>query len=414
MFTIPPAFKYRQYVLLWVGLAISIIGSQMQVWALFWHIDQLTQQPLALGMVGAARVVPIFVFSIFGGAVADLFDRRRLIFVTQSFQAFLSLMLFYLTATQQIQLWHIYTITALQAVAFSFDLPARQALVPNLVPREVLPNALTMSSIAFQLGSILGPAASGLMIAGFGLQFTYLFDAISFGAVILALILMGEIKQDRSLRQTHTHVDFEMIRDGLKFTFGHPLILSSMILDFLATFFVSANTLLPIFAREVLGVGAEGYGLLSAAQSSGALLAALVLSQFKQIKHQGRTLLVSVVLFGLAAVLFGSSEFFWLSWLALAFMGASDTVSMVIRNTIRQLQTPDSLRGRMTSINQIFFAGGPQLGEIEAGVVGQIWGVQMAAITGGIACVLGVGVVAKVWPQIGRYQGDEDNAVTEG
>ena len=414
MLTIPPAFKYRQYVYLWAGQAISNIGSQMQVWALFWHIDLLTQQPLALGMVGAARVVPIIVFSIYGGAVADLFDRRKLIFVTQSFQAFLSLTLFYLTLSDQIQLWHIYTITALQAVAFSFDLPARQSLVPNLVPREVLPNALTMSSIALQLGSILGPAASGLMIAGFGLQFTYLIDAVSFAAVIVALLMMGQIKQDRSLRQTHTRVDMEMIQEGLKFTFGHPLILSSMILDFLATFFVSANTLLPIFAREVLGVGAEGYGLLSAAQSTGALLTALTLSQFKEIKHQGRTLLTAVVLFGLSAVMFGASEVFWLSWLGLAFMGASDTVSMVIRNTIRQLQTPDSMRGRMTSINQIFFAGGPQLGEIEAGVVGQFFGVQMAAISGGIACVLGVGVVAKMWPQIAKYQGDEENAVGAG
>lgn len=410
MLTLPPAFKYRQYVYLWTGLAISVIGSQMQVAALFWHIDQITQQPLALGMVGAARVVPIIVFSIYGGAIADLFDRRKLLFITQSFQALLSLTLFYLTVSGQIQLWHIYTITALQAVAFSFDLPARQALVPNLVPREVLPNALTMSSIAYQLGAILGPAASGLLIAGLGLQYTYLIDGISFGAVILALILMGTIQQDQSVRQAHTHVDMDMIREGLKFTFGHPLILSSMILDFLATFFVSANTLLPIFAREVLGVGAQGYGLLSAAQSSGALLTALVLSQFKEIKHQGRTLLISVVIFGFSAILFGASEFFWLSWLALALAGASDTVSMVIRNTIRQLQTPDSLRGRMTSINQIFFAGGPQLGEIEAGVVGQFWGVQMAAITGGIACVIGVGVAAKIWPQMAQYQGDEEIA----
>ncbi|MEJ2759198.1 MAG: MFS transporter [Anaerolineales bacterium] len=325
MLTIPPAFKHRQFVYLWSGQAISIVGSQMQVWALFWHIDLLTKQPLALGMVGAARVVPIIVFSIYGGAIADLFDRRKLLFITQSFQAFLSLLLFTLTFTNQIQLWHIYTITALQAVAFSFDLPARQALVPNLVPREILPNALTMSSIAYQLGAILGPAFSGLMIAGLGLQYTYLIDSISFGAVILALILMGEISQDKTVRQTHTRVDMEMIRDGLKFTFGHPLIISSMILDFLATFFVSANTLLPIFAREVLGVGAQGYGLLSAAQSTGALLTALVLSQFKEIKHQGRTLLIAVVIFGISAVLFGASEIFWISWGALALAGASDT-----------------------------------------------------------------------------------------
>ena len=408
MITIPDSLKHRQFLYLWAGQAISIVGSQMQVWALFWHIDQLTRQPLALGMVGAARVVPIVIFSIYGGALADLFDRRKLLFVTQSFQALLAFLLYYLTVSDQIALWHIYLITALQAVAFSFDLPARQALVPNLIPRETLPNAMTMSSIAYQLGSILGPAASGLIIAGYGLELTYLINGISFGSVILALIVMGEVRQDRSLRQTHTRVDMEMMREGLSFTFSQPLILSTMILDFLATFFVSANTLLPIFAREVLEVGADGYGLLSAAQSSGALLTALILSQIKEIRHQGRTLLVAVVFFGISAVIFGISEIFWLSWFALALSGATDTISMVIRNTIRQLQTPDNLRGRMTSVNQIFFAGGPQLGEIEAGVVGQFFGVQMAAISGGIACVIGVGVAAKLWPQLAQYNGDEE------
>ncbi len=405
--TIPPSLKYRQFTYLWLGQAISIIGSQMQVWALLWHIDTLTQQPLALGLVGAARVIPIVIFSIYGGAVADLFDRRKLIYITQTTEAGLAVLLYYLTVSGNIQLWHIYAITALQAVAFSFDIPARQALVPNLVPREILPNALSMSSIAGQMGSILGPAVSGLVIAGLGLPYAYLINAISFASVILALVLMGEVKQDRTVRQAHKHVDMAMIKEGLHFTFNHPIILSTMILDFLATFFVSANTLMPIFAREVLGVGAQGYGWLSAAQSAGAVVTAVILSQFKEIRRQGRVLLVAVVLFGASAVLFGASNFFWLSWIALALAGASDTVSMVIRQTIRQLQTPDQLRGRATSVNQIFFAGGPQLGEIEAGLVGQFFGVQMAAISGGIACILGVGVVAKIWPQLTRFNGDE-------
>jgi len=405
--TIPPSLKHKQFAYLWFGQAISIVGSQMQVWALFWHIDQITRLPLALGMVGAARVVPIVLFSIFGGAYADLFDRRKLMFVTQTSQAFLAFCLYYLTVSGMIQLWHIYLITALQAVAFAFDIPARQALIPNLVPRQTLPNALSLSSIASQLGSIVGPALSGVVIAGFGLSYTYLINGISFGSVILALVLMGNVEQDRSLRQAHHRVDGEMIREGLSFTFSNPLILSSMVLDFVATFFASANTLMPIFAREVLGVGAKGYGLLSAAQSAGAVLAAVVMSQIEQIKNQGRVLLVAVVGFGIATIIFGISRIFWLSWFGLALAGASDTVSMVIRQTIRQLQTPDKLRGRMTSVNQIFFAGGPQLGEIEAGVVGQLFGVQWSAISGGIACILGVAVISRIWPQLPRYYGNE-------
>ncbi|MBN2045022.1 MAG: MFS transporter [Anaerolineales bacterium] len=405
--SIPPALKHRQFALLWYGQAFSVVGSQMQVWALFWHIDEITKAPIALGMVGAARVVPIILFSIFGGAIADLFDRRKLIFITQSSEALLALALFFLTFTGQIQLWHIYLITALQALVFSFDIPARQAMIPNLVPRKILPNALSMSMIAFQLGSVIGPALSGLVIAWAGIQYTYLINALSFGSVILALILMGPIHQDTSIRQTHARVDRKMIREGLHFTFNNPLILSSMILDFVATFFASANTLMPIFAREVLGQDATGYGILSAAQSVGAVSAAVVISQMKEIRKQGRILLAAVVVFGLATVLFGFSRIFWLSWAALALTGAADTVSMVIRQTLRQLQTPDKLRGRMTSVNQIFFAGGPQLGEIEAGVVGQAFGVQAAAVIGGIACILGVILIAKKWPQLPNYYGDE-------
>ena len=405
---IPPALKYRQFALLWIGQALSVIGSQMQVWAIFWHIDELTQQPLALGMVGAARVVPIVIFSIYGGAVADLFDRRKLLFVTQTFEAGLALLLFWLTSSGQIALWHIYLITALQAVAFSFDLPARQAMVPNLVPRSILPNALSMSSISFQLGSIIGPAMSGLVIAGFGIGYTYIFNAVSFGFVIVALALIGPVTQDQTMRQTRARVDIQMMREGLSFTLNNPLILSSMVLDFVATFFASANTLLPVFAREVLGVDAQGYGLLSAASSAGAMVTALIMTQIREIRNQGRVLLLAVVAFGIATTIFGLSRIFWLSWVGLALAGASDTVSMVIRQTIRQLQTPDQLRGRMTSVNQIFFAGGPQLGEIEAGVVGQLFGVQMAAISGGIACILGVAAIARIWPQLPKYFGDEE------
>lgn len=405
--TIPPSLKHRQFAYLWSGQAISIIGSQMQVAAILWHIHQLNDAAIYLGLVGLFRVIPIVLLSAFGGALADLADRRKLLLVTQSSQAVLALVLWGLTLSGGIQLWHIYLITALQAVAFSYDVPARQALVPNLVPGEMLPNALSMYSIASQVGSIAGPAVGGLVIAGLGLEYAYLFNAISFLSVIIALVVMGEVRQDRGVRAAHTKVDKEMIVEGLRFTFGNPLILSSMVLDFVATFFASANTLLPIFAEDILNVGEKGYGILASAQSVGAVTSALVLSQIKQIRKQGKILLLAVVMYGIATVIFGVSRIFWLTWSGLVLAGASDTVSMVIRQTIRQLQTPDGLRGRMTSVNQIFFAGGPQLGEIEAGAVAQLFGAPIAAISGGVACILGVGLIAKVWPHLARYNGDE-------
>ena len=408
---IPAAMHHKKYFYYWSGSMISVVGTRMQLTALFWHINTITEEPIALGMVGAARILPVIVFSLLGGVVADTVNRRRLLFITQSAMALLALGLSFLAFSGHIQLWHIYALTALNAVAVSFDSPARQSLVPNLVPRKDLPNAFSMNSIAHRTGSILGPAIGGWVIGFVGLPYTYLFNGISYLAVIVALILMGEVVQESERRSGRMEISSKTIRDGLRFTFGQPIILSSMILDFVATFFASLDTLMPIFAKEILKVGSVAYGWLMSAQAIGAMLVAAILSQLKEIRRQGPILLISVVFFGAATVLFGLSRSFGLSMLALMVVGASDAVSAIIRNTIRQLQTPDEMRGRMTSINQIFFRGGPQLGEVEAGVVGQFFGVPTVAITGGIACVLGVGIIARIWPQLARYNGDEHEAL---
>jgi len=403
---LPPALKHRRFFYLWLGLMISIAGSQMQVWALFWHIRTLTDQPIALGGIGLARIVPVVVFSLIGGAVADVFNRRNILFLTQSAAALVALTLGLLTRLEHITLWHIYLLTAIQAVALAFDLPARQALVPNLVPARDLPNAFSLTSIAFQTGATLGPALSGLVIAYSGQASVYIINAISFLAVIFALILLGDVPQ--KVDRSHTNgVSLEAIREGVHFIVNRPIILSSMILDFVATFFASANTLMPIVARDVLHVGVTAYGWLSAAQSVGAMIAALVVSQLKDLRQQGKLFLGAVLFFGLATIVFGLSTTFTLAWIALALTGSADSVSTIIRNTIRQLQTPDQIRGRMTSVNQIFFQGGPQLGEIEAGAVAQLFGAPVAIISGGIGCIVAVLLIARKWPQLRVYNGDE-------
>jgi MFS family permease len=403
---IPPALHHRSFRLLWIGLAISIAGSQMQIWALLWHVRILTDQPIALGGIGLARILPVIVFSLIGGAVADSANRRTVLFFTQSVMALGALALAWLTFQRQITLWQIYVLTAIQATALAFDLPARQALVPNLVPAKDLSNAFSMQSIAFQVGSIVGPAMSGLVITYWGQYYTYLINAISFLAVIGALLLIGYIPQ-RTRGSGRIQVKFTDIVEGVRFILGQPVILSSMLLDFFATFFSSANTLMPIYARDILKVGVVEYGWLSAAQSIGAMAAAGIISQLKEIRRQGRTLLLSVVAFGISTIMFGLSRTFIGAMIALIFVGASDSVSAIIRNTIRQLQTPDYIRGRMTSINQIFFLGGPQLGEVEAGLVAQLFGAPAAVITGGIGCLLAVGWIARRWPQLRHYNGDE-------
>jgi len=385
---------------------VSIAGTQMQVWSLFWHIRTLTDQPIALGGVGLARILPIIVFSLIGGALADVANRRNILFITQSVMALVALALALLTFSNRIALWHIYALTALQALAVAFDTPSRQSLVPNLVPARDLPNAFSMSSLAFQTGSIVGPALSGLVIAYLGQPYTYLINAISYLALIFSLLLMGKVAQ-QILPSERPKIRLSAIREGIQFILGQPIILATMILDFFATFFSSANTLMPIFARDILKVGVIEYGWLSASQSIGAVGAALVLSQMDRIRRQGLIFLSAVVVFGLATIAFGLASAFGVAMLALILVGAADSVSTVIRNTIRQLQTPDFIRGRMTSVNQIFFMGGPQLGEVEAGLAAQLFGAPFAVISGGIGSILAVIWVARKWPQIIHYSGEE-------
>ena len=388
---------------------ISITGSQMQIWGLYWHLRELTDQPLAISGIGAARILPVIVLSLFAGVIADRFDRRKLTILTQFVLGLVALALGVLTATNRISIYFIYGLSFIQAIAVTFDLPARQALIPAMVPREDLPNAFSLNSIAVNVGAILGPAVSGILIGYAGLQYVYWINAISYIAVIIALWMMGDIQVRNEKRPLEINSALFDIKEGVRFIVRSPLIFSTMILDFFATFFSSANTLLPFVAQDILHVSAVQYGWLSAGQSIGDVTVALVLSQKGSIRKQGLLLSGAVVAFGGATVVFGLSRGFWLTMFALICIGAADGLSTIIRNTLRQLQTPDELRGRMTAINQIFFKGGPELGEVEAGFVAQTFGVPAAIITGGLGCILATWAVVARFPQLVRYNGDEAN-----
>jgi MFS family permease len=400
------ALGHRNFRLLWTGQLVSTAGTMMQLAAVLWHVSLLAsegQKGIALGLVGLVRVVPIVVFSLVGGVIADAVDRRRLMLVTQSALALLSATLALLTWHGLSVTWPIYLLTALSAVATSFDAPARQALVPMLVPREHLPNALTLNSIMFQAASVVGPWLAGLLIGKAGLAWAYAANALSFLAVIYALLVMRGVRAPAT--ETRGAVSLGAAMEGLRFVFGSPMLRSTMLLDFFATFFASATALLPIFAQDILGVGAEGYGWLYGAPAAGAVVTSLVMVRWvESINARGRVLLWAVAVYGAATVVFGLSSSFWLSFACLAVTGAADTVSMVLRNLIRQLQTPDHLRGRMTSVNMIFFMGGPQLGELEAGLVAQGFGAPLSVVTGGLGCLLATAWVAARDPELRRYR----------
>ncbi len=403
----PPAFRSQSFLLYWIGHLISFAGSQMQVWALYWHLRTLSDQPVVISGIGLARILPIFFLSLVAGVAADRFNRRKMTIITQVALGGVALILGLGTWSGVVSLWMLFGLVAVQSVAVAFDVPARQALIPSLVPRENLANAYSLTSIASKVGGILGPAISGLVIAYLGLQWAYWINALSYLAVILALIAMGDIRSEVEIRSLEIRETLREIRAGIEFIKNSPIILSAMFLDFFGTFFSSANTLLPFVARDILQVGPVQYGWLSASQSIGTLFIGLYLSQKSKLRRQGMLMSISVVLFGLATILFGFSKWFGLTMLALILIGAFDGLSTIIRNTVRQLQTPDAMRGRMMSITQIFFKGGPQLGEMESGLAAQLLGVPFAIISGGVGCVIAAGVVIKKYPQLWAYDGDE-------
>ena len=409
------ALRYRDFRLLWSSQLVSMAGSMMQNAAILWHVSLLvppSARGWALGMVGLVRVIPIVVFSLVGGVVADALDRRKLMLVTQTGMALAAGLLATVTFTGVRSLWVVYGLAALSSAFGAFDAPARQSLIPNLVPRELLPNAISLNTIMFQAASVLGPAAGGLVIGIAGVGWAYALNALSFLLVIIALRMMHPLPRGRA--ESSGRISLEAAVEGLRFVFHTPLIRSTMILDFFATFFASATALLPIFAQDILHVGAQGYGLLSAAPSVGAILTSLVLvRRVDRIDRRGATMLWAVIGYGLATVVFGVSRSFALTFVCLALTGATDTVSMVIRNIIRQLNTPDHIRGRMTSVNMIFFMGGPQLGEMEAGAVASLWGAPFSVVSGGVACVLATLWTAWRTPSLRAYRRETPVHVVE-
>jgi MFS family permease len=303
-------------------------------------------------------------------------------------------------------IWPVYLLAAVGASVGAFDPPARHSMVATLVSREHLPSAVNLNTAMVQTTSVIGPAAGGLLIGHAGVGWAYAVNAVSFLFVVGALLLMRDVPStDRTAAQARDQFSVAAARDGLRYVFSHPVIRSTMLLDFFATFFASAMALLPIFAQDILHVGARGYGLLAAAPAAGALVGTIVmLPATKHLGRQGLVLVWAILVYGVATVVFGFSRSFWLTFACLAVSGASDAVSAMIRNLVRQLETPDAIRGRMMGVNMMFFLGGPQLGELEAGVVAQAIGAPMSVVTGGAGCLVATAVLAGLTPELRHYR----------
>jgi MFS family permease len=411
------ALRYRDFRLLWLGQLVSVTGNQMRVVAIAWQVYLIGHNPLQLGLLGLSQAVALIGFSLVAGVVADATDRRHLLLMVESILACGSVVLATTTALGVKSLPLIYSLTFLMAAASAFEFPTRQALVPALVPTEELPDALSLNALLFNLASIVGPTLGGVAIAEIGVAGTYGADVVSFLAVILALLAMRPLGAPSAGRP---RASVGALLDGFSYLRARPVLLGLMALDFCAMFFGSPQALLPIYARDILHVGPQGLGVLLSAGSVGAILAVGFSGRLRHVRRQGLGVLLGVTAWGACIVLFGLTNgplwpgAFWESiawqgpfWLAVALLagaGAADLVSMVLRNTIVQLTTPDAMRGRVSATNAMFIIGGPALGQFESGVVANVLTPQLSALTGGLACMLATGIIAVLVPGIRRYR----------
>jgi MFS family permease len=406
---ITPLRRSRDYRLLWFGQLISTTGRQITLVALPFQVFQLTGSALAVGLIGLAELVPLILFSIVGGAVADRVDRRKLLLATEVGLAATSGMLLAGAALGQPPLWFLYLVAALQAALMAVNQPTRSAMVPILVGRDLLPAAMALSQVLFNTTMILGPALGGLILGRYGLEWAYGADVISFGASILTAALIRPLPPRRA--ESSRTTGWQDVKEGFAYLRHRRILISTFVIDLDAMVFGMPRALFPVLAVEVFHVGPEGLGLLYAAPALGALIGALTAGWVGQVRRQGRAVIWAVVVWGAAIAGFGlSGNHFWLALMLLAVAGAADVVSAVFRSTILQLSTPDELRGRISSVHVMVVAGGPRLGDVESGVVATVVSPVFSVVSGGVLCVAGALVVGRLFPELRRYRLDDESA----
>ncbi len=392
-----PLRHHRDYRLLWSGQVVSGIGNQVTRIALPYQVYVLTGSVVAIGLLTLVQLIPILIFSLGGGAVADAVDRRRLLIVTQLGMAACSLALVVLALQGAPPLWAILVVAFVAAGVGSIDQPARSASIPRLVSTERLPAAIALNQLNFQAASIVGPAIGGVLIATIGLAGAYAVDVVSFGASLLALALIAPIPPIGTI----TRPGLAAIRAGLRFARRRRVILSTFAIDLVAMVFGMPTALFPPLALDVFGTGAIGVGLMAAAPGVGAFVGAFVSGWVPRVRHAGRAVVWAVVIWGLAIAGFGLATFsFPLALLFLAIAGGADVLSAVFRSTIVQLETPDELRGRVTSIHILVVTSGPRLGDLEAATVAALTGPQFAVVSGGLLVLVGVAAVVRIFPEL--------------
>jgi MFS family permease len=380
---------HRDFRLIWSAELLSQVGTQVQRVAVAWQVFELTRDPLQLGLLGLVRFVPLFLFGLVGGVLADRYDRRTMLISSELALAVTGTAFATLTATGNITLPWIYALTALSALLNAVASPTRYALIPVLVPVPAMPAAMTMGVLAMQSAGMAGPALGGALVASVGISASYAFDAVTFALVALAAFAI----RARPVRTGPIVSGRAAAIEGLRFLRESPVLLGTMALDFLANFFGASTALMPIFAADVLGGGPRTLGWLLAAPATGAVTGATIMASRRPLIRPGLGILGAIAVYGVCLIGFALSRNLWLSLAFLAATGAADSVSVTLRHTLRNLITPDRLRGRVAAAHSTFAGGGPQLGEFEAGLVASWTGAPAAVALGGIGAVLAAALV---------------------
>ncbi|HXR46112.1 MAG TPA: MFS transporter [Candidatus Limnocylindrales bacterium] len=413
-------FQNRDFTFYLVSRLVGITGQQMFTLAILWEIWWLTQSALALGLVGLVQMIPMFLFTLPAGHVADNYNRKQIVVLTTAAIAAASLGVAFISWYHAPVIW-IYFCLFLGSTANTFMRAANAAFLPALVSRNDFPRAVNWNAGAFQLSCIIGRVAAGGLIAWMVWRyFNHLNDpaaaapvyVINALASVVVCVLVGMIRREHTVKVRES-MTLQALLTGFKFVYASKIIFGLITLDMFAVFLGGATALLPIYAANILFVGPIGLGFLAAALPLGSILCVFILNHRPPLQKAGRTLLWAVTVFGLATIAFGLSKSFWFSFLMMFLCGAVDNISVVVRHTLVQMLTPDDKRGRVSAVNNLFIGTSNELGEFESGTVAQIFGPAIgntmvtgaiiSAVSGGVGTVLTVIAVALIWPEIRRY-----------
>jgi MFS family permease len=404
---ITPLRQSIQFRWLFGGLSLSWMGRQLTVVAVPYQVFELTGSTFLVGLLGVAQLIPLLLTSVIGGALVDSVDRRRLLVVAQLASLGTAAGLAINASLEEPLVWLIFLLSAINAGFSAIDSPARSASLPTMVGMRLLPASLAITQTVANVAKTLGPAVGGLLIAQTSLTLTYSLEATAFLVSALLMFRVGRLTPEGGGQR----FGWESIKEGYRFLMERRLLQANFVIDLNAMIFGMPQALFPVIGTEVLGGDASTVGLLYAAPGAGALLGAMTSGWVGAIRRQGRAVIVAVVVWGAAIAVFGLATSVWLAVALLALAGAADVISAVFRTTILQLAVPDRLRGRLSSVQIAVVAGGPRLGDFEAGAVAAVTSPQFSVVSGGVLCVLGALFIARKVPEYDRYEAlpDEDD-----